>query len=719
MVAQIASLLPKAEFMFTVNGAQPAWRMRRFELHEALSAPYHCSIDLVSLGDEAIATSLLGASCTVTVLRGPLKRTVHGVVFRVEDLGTANNHVCAHVELAPALWVASEGTKTRIFQAKAAPEIVAEVLKEPLATFHRTCDISRLSRKDYAQREFCVQFDESDLAFVTRLLAEEGISYFFDQSGNEEVMVLVDSNEAYPACATLDDNPVPASGFTAAAGQVECLFDFASARRLGTTRAAVHKYDWTRPSVPFNEKLERKAGDGPDFEIYDHAPRCAVSAYGEGDLKYTKEHLKERARVGLERAQVRHSVHTGTSNVTGLFAGAVLETRDHALSDLCQKYLVIGVHHSGRSSEDLANRDTAGSHREDPFRNILECVPLSVPFRPELPARHPQALGIVTATVVGPPNEEIFTDAHGRVKVRFHWDRRGPSHDPRSGDSKDQDDVNSSCWVRVAQSWAGPGFGTIFLPRIGMEVVVQFSAGDPDRPIITGCLYNGQNPPPLDLPAEKTRSTLRTASSPGSMGSNEIRFEDAKDSEELYIHAQKDMNETVLHDHTRTVNNDETITVHGNQAATVDKNQTVTVHGTHDETVDKKDTVTLKDEHEATVTKKVTQTYRAEHELTVKGPQEISIQTDKTEHVQQAYDLTTDKKYSLTQGTTNLTLEGNKATLTAGGGDIEINSATKITLVCGNNTIVLSPSGIEVNGVMINVEATGITSVKGSMVNLN
>ena len=217
----------------------------------------------------------------------------------------------------------------------------------------------------------------------------------------------------------------------------------------------------------------------------------------------------------------------------------------------------------------------------DLYRNVFECIPLDTPFRPDRRTDKPVIPSIQTAVVTGPAGEEIHVDEHGRIKVHFHWDRVGAL------------DENSSCWIRVEQAWAGPSWGFWWVPRIGMEVVIHFVDGDPDRPLATGCVYNGANLLPYELPAEKTKSTIKSNSTPGGGGSNELRFEDKAGSEEIYAHAQKDYNEVVENDHNTLVHHDQTITVDNDQTQTIHVNQTETVNGNQVMTVDGNRTVVV------------------------------------------------------------------------------------------------------------------------------
>ncbi len=725
-------LLPKVAFSFRGPGS---WRVRRFVVHEQLGQPYRVVLDLVSEEADPDLKSLLGAACTLEIARGSLLRKIHGIAFRVENLGTSGEHTLVQLSLAPALFGLGHIVDTRIFQSLSAPDIIHQVLEKPLAAYHRE-QKARLSGA-YPVREYCLQYQESDLAFVQRLMAEEGLSYFFEHDGEAEVMVLVDGNNAYPTCPTLNGGAIPVASQTAASGQLECVSRFSSVREIGPTRLVVHEFDWTRPSVDLTKQEELKQDDRPDFEVYEHAPADALTDYSADSHRYGKEHVQARAKVGLERLQVRQSTHHGESNITGLGAGSVFETTESLLAELNQEYLVLRIHSVGQSPEDIAAESDGPA--EESFRNDFECIPVSTVYRPPREGVGPRIPSMVTATVVGPSGEEIFTDIHGRVRVQFHWDRLGARDD------------KSSCWVRVVQSWAGPGWGALFIPRIGMEVVVQFVNGNPDRPVITGCLYNGDNAPPYALPDEKTKSTIRTASSPGSNGYNEIRFEDAKDSEELFFHAQKDMNEVVEHDHTVTIHNDErrvvdqnqteeigadqtlTVTgnrekvvegnedreVQGNRTTEVKKNESLMVGGSRDGSVagcdalqvDKDQSLAVKGSRSTTITKDEDRSIEGKRTTTIKGDEILSVK--------EKISITGDKQVQVQQGKTTMVFKGDKLDVTAGGaitivhdsgtikidgsGNVKIEGGSKVEILAGSASVKLSGGNVVVKGSKVGI----------------
>jgi len=554
-----AEILPQVKFHFEAQDAGAAtWTVRSFSLEEGLSGLYVCALELKSETADADPSELEGASCVLRIERGNEVRRLCGVVCQVKAHGWMVDYTLARVEVRPALALLGLTHGARIFQQMSAADIVQEVLAKGLQPYKRTVRLA-LSR-DYLEREYCTQYQESDLDFALRLMAEDGMFFRFDHSGETEELVVLDLNDN---CPELPQGAVPVVAREAPAELLpsESIGTFTFSRRLQPTEVVLREHSWTAPDVDFTEPPRgtppRKDALGRVRELYrPSTPDNLIRDYDQGQKKYVGNLSPAYRKLALERLQARTRLAEGDSNVIALVPGAVLEIAGHNGPGMDGKYLLTSVRHEGEAAEEVhfQMKDVVGDRAR--YRNDFTCVPLDLPYRPEARLR-PAPMCPQTATVVGPPGEEIHTDEHGRIKVQFHWDREGKKDD------------RSSCWVRVAQAWAGPGWGFVFLPRVGMEVVIQFLQGDPDRPLVTGCVYNGANPPPYPLPDKKTQSTIRTASSPGSSGSNELRFEDAKDEEEIFLHAQRDMNEVVERNHSASVGGDQSISIGGNQSITV------------------------------------------------------------------------------------------------------------------------------------------------------
>ena len=720
--------LPHVRYTFS-SSAEPGvpWHVRRVHTREALSELYEVAIDLVFDGPFVDADALLGSSCTLRLERVHLSREVQGIARHVEDLGTLVDKRMVRVHLVPALWELSQRIDSYIFQEMTVPQVLEDVLNEGLLPLKRKVNLSALHR-DYPKREYCVQYAESDLDFVLRLMKEEGIAFYFDHSGEAEELVLVEDNAPFPACQTLDNGPVWIANQAGGLARMETLQGLEWSTSLRQTGVVVRDFDWTNPGFSLTKDARAKEESGREAYLY--PAELTLSAYDDKkQFRYTKEDAAVRTHLLREGQQLGQKKGRGRGNVTSFRPGSTFQLQGHGRPELDQAYLITRVEHLGEAPEvhPLFSQESSSEEiKPERYENCFECIPLSVPFRPEYPLVRSRIPGLQTALVVGPEGEEIHTDPHGRIKVRFHWDRVGPQND------------KASCWVRVAQAWGGAGFGAYYIPRVGMEVVIDFLEGNPDRPLVIGCVYNGSNPPPLTLPEQRTRTTLRSQSSPGGGGYNELRFEDAKDNEQVFLHAQKDMSAVVEHDDSTQVKNDQTNTVDANQTESVGGNQSMTVSGNRTKTVKQNETVTVEQNRTETVNVNETVTVHGERSLTVDGKETYSIggtraktvtgketvtlaagrQTTVTTndelHVSDQRLVTADMKHQTIQGPTTFTFEGGHVELKAGSyiklihgtgqvliedsGKVLVNSGTEIELTCGGCSIKLTPTKVEIHG---------------------
>lgn len=636
-----AQVLPLVRYSFEVLGvAEAGWRVRRFELSEGISEPYECVLELAGEVWTNDVASLVGASCLVKVQRDAVTRRLCGLVTRVERLGTMIDHVLARVHVRPALAALAQRRDSRVYQGQSVPEIVESLLARGLGPYQRSVRLE-LDRT-YEEREYCVQYSESDLDFARRLMSEEGIYFFFDHAGDQEVLVLTDLDERCPRYEPTNGTAVPMVGPEADQELLshETIRRLEVGRQSRSTGVVLRDFDWTRPELDLTCKLGGPDEKGRDREVYDYPSSQAIAGYDPGHRAYSRDEGAVRARLRQEQLDTGTRFAEGESNVTGLCAGMVLEVGDPSLAELGTRYLITKLEHRGSAEEEIQHQ-RADSRAEHRYWNRFTCASHELPYRPPVLAR-PVMPGPQTAIVVGPAGEEIHTDEHGRIKVQFHWDRQGARDD------------HSSCWVRVAQVMGGAGFGFLFLPRIGMEVVVQFLDGNPDRPLVTGCVYNGLNSPPCYLPAEKTRSTIKTSSSPGNAGSNELRFEDAAGNEEVYLHAQKVLTEVVEQNHSMTVGGDQTVAVKGNQSNMVHGSQTVTVRGNQSVTV------------------------VGDQSLTVIGNQSLTIKGSGKSPVHNGVNIIGKHQMDATD-------------------TMEIQAPNSITLRCGGSSIVMEPGKITIH----------------------
>jgi type VI secretion system secreted protein VgrG len=482
---------------------------------EGVSMPFSFRLDLVSEDDAITADRLLRQGVAVTlVLPGGEERVIHGLVRRFVQEGGQEELTLYEAEIVPWLWFLSLSRESRIYQNLTVPEILESVFRRvsPRGEFELRCT------RAYPRREFCVQYRESHLDFVSRLMEEEGIFYFFEHSADKHVLVVADGNEAVRPCPGIERARMAPQSEMADDDVVEALHREETAC---VGRVVLRDYDYLQPSLT----LEGAAAAAGSEEAYDYPGDFAAPDEGE-----------RFARIRMEEAAALRQVVRGQSTCRGFRSGFRFDLTHHAAASANQPYMLLQVQHVA-SAGDFRTWDASPME----YRNHFLAIPHAVAFRPRRATPHPVVRGAQTALVVGPAGEEVWVDRHGRIKVQFYWDREG------------RRDENSSCWVRVSQPWAGKGWGAVHLPRIGNEVVVEFLEGDPDRPIVTGCVYNAEQTPPFELPGAAVRVGMRSRSSRGGGGYNEISVTDTRGAEAVTIHAQHDLETTVLHDESVSV----------------------------------------------------------------------------------------------------------------------------------------------------------------------
>jgi type VI secretion system secreted protein VgrG len=627
-------------------------RVLGFEARERLSEPFELTVTASPRG-EIDAAGLVGAPARLCLHLAAEDRTVDGIVARVRswEEGRGEDRLRVQLTIVPRAWRLGRVVRSRIFQGKTVPEIVQQVLKDGGVEVRAS-----LSGR-YPPREYCVQYRESDLDFVHRLLEDEGIFYWFEHGPDSHVLVLADAPSAHAplpgGASVIFREP---SGHAVTEDHVDA---FGQRVELRPAKVSLRDYDPTRPALDLTSSAE---GDGDAaLEIYDHPGGYTEPSAGAA-----------RSRLRLEEQRARAALFDGASPCPRLAPGFTLELAEHP-AGLDGEYLIAGVEHVGRQPEILGGvADAAGA---EAYRNRFVCIPAKVPFRPERRTARPQVVGAQTAVVVGPRGEEIYTDEQGRVKVQFHWDREGKR------------DERSSCWIRVAQTWAGPGYGALYLPRIGQEVVVEFLDGDPDRPLVTGAVYNGANPPPLALPGEKTRSTLRSASSPGAEGSNELRFEDASGQEQVYLHAQRDLSIVVENDETHRVGGNEQLTVTKDRTRSVGGSQSLQVAGSDTSTVGGSQSLQVGGNRTTTVGAAHVETVGADQSVHVGGAQTVTVALAAAETVGLGKALNVGGAYAVNVGAAMNELVGGLKAEEVGGAKVEVVGAKKTETVAGSRTL--------------------------------
>ncbi|KHS84423.1 type VI secretion system tip protein VgrG [Pectobacterium carotovorum] len=532
---------------FTVKvGALPAstFAVVDFQLSEALNQPFALSLNLASALPDVDFGTVLDQPCELLVwYEGELQRRVSGIISAFAQGDTGFRRTRYQAEVRPALWRLGLRTNARIFQAQKPEAIIGALLEEAGIT-----DYAFALRHDHAPREYCVQYRESDLAFVTRLAAEEGMYFFHEFEEGKHRVVFADDAGALSKGPELFFNLA-----TQGLSEGEYVRRFRYAEAVSTAEVALKDYSFKTPAYGLlHSKMSGElAHQRESYQHYDYPGRFKQDPSGKAFTGYRLDALRAGAMTG-----------SGESNAAMLMPGSSFTLTEHPNPTLNSGWQLVAITHSGQQPQAL-EEESGGEPTT--YSNSFEVISAKNTWRADLPYK-PMVDGPQIATVVGPAGEEIYCDEYGRIKLQFPWDRYGSSND------------QSSCWVRVSQGWAGGQYGLIAIPRIGHEVIVSFLEGDPDQPIVTGRTFHATNPSPYPLPANKTRTSIRTSTHKGS-GFNELRFEDQAGQEEVFIHAQKDMNTVVLNNRSTTVTADHTESVGGNQAVSVVKDQSTEIQG--------------------------------------------------------------------------------------------------------------------------------------------
>ncbi|MFS8069951.1 MAG: type VI secretion system tip protein TssI/VgrG, partial [Byssovorax sp.] len=459
-------------FLFEVDGLAQTLRVVRFSGSEGLSELFRFEV-IVASEDGAVGfDDIIGKPALLTMRADEDEsRYVHGIVARMRQGDFGKKLTTYHLTIVPRPWRLLHRQDCRIFQELTAKEIIQKVLEG--AGLTSDTDFRLAVQGSHAVREYCVQYRESDWAFVSRLMEEEGIYYFFEHLADKHLLTIVDKLSAHVPIA--GESTIKFRPSLGALSKGEHVHRFHYAEEIRSGKVTIRDYDFKKPGLKL-ESAEAGASFA-DLEVYDHPGDYVLPATGDA-----------LATLRLQERTSLRKVGEGESACERLIPGSTFTLSEHGREALNRAYLVTRIEHEG--AEPAMAESGAEVTR---YENRFEVIPDDVPFRPALTTPRPTVKGVQSAIVVGPAGEEIYTDEHGRVKVQFFWDRLGKKDD------------KSSCWIRVSQVWAGEGWGAMHIPRINQEVLVDFFEGDPDRPIITGRVYHGTNVPPYALPANKTR----------------------------------------------------------------------------------------------------------------------------------------------------------------------------------------------------------------------
>jgi type VI secretion system secreted protein VgrG len=535
--------------------------LQSFRGQEGVSQLFHFDLYMHSENRSIQMESVVGKKATIAiVLPDKKERYINGLISSFAQAGSTpleggtSPKIFAHYHatLVPQLWMLTRTTDCRIFQDITVPDIIAKIFGEHKLEFR-----NRLIGK-FEEQKYCVQYRESDFNFVSRLMEEEGIFYFFEHEADKHTLIL--ANDPSKFNPTPFHNSISYKSMIGEAQHEEVVSEWAVGQEVRPGRYAINDFNFEDPLFDLTSEVSGK--DERKLEIYDYPGEYV-----------TKDEGERLVGIRMHEQESVHQVATGSSTCRGFISGYRFKLKDHYRKDFNKEYVITSNY---ISSDQGTNYRTTGVDSAEFFQysNQIQCIPFPSPFRPARKTPVPFMQGPQTAIVVGPPGEEIFVDQYGRVKVQFHWDREGKYNEM------------SSCWIRVSQNWAGKRWGAAFWPRVGQEVIVDFLEGNPDQPIITGRVYNANAMPPYKLPAEKTKSTIKSDSSKGGGGFNEIRFEDKKGDEQVFIHAEKDLDLRVKEDARELVGSGRHLIVKADQKELVEADKHLHVKGDQTEKID-------------------------------------------------------------------------------------------------------------------------------------
>ena len=635
----------------------------RMTFKEQLSQLFECQLELFSEKTDIKLADILGTNMTVR-LEMPYRqgtRYFNGFVTRFSYEGTRGlRYGVYRAELSPWLWFLTRTADCRIFQNKKVPDIIKEIFREQGFT-----DFKDALGGSYREWEYCVQYRETDFNFVSRLMEQEGMYYYFTHENGKNFLVLSDgigSHDVFSNYETVPYFPPDAHDHR----ERDCLTEWFIGQNVQPGAYVLNDYDFTAPRKSLRAVLNRpKSHALASFEMYDHPGE--YTQLGDG-TNYSK--------IRLEEFLAQHEVALGRGNAAGLAAGYLFSLTNCPRDDQNRKYLIVSaVHHlESDEYESFSGLGISGK----PYQGEITAIDAQQQYRAPRVTPKPVVQGPQTAVVVNPTGEEIYTDQYARVKCQFHWDRYGQSNE------------DSSCWIRVSQMWAGKQWGAMNIPRIGQEVIVDFLEGDPDQPIITGRVYNGINMPPYDLPAKATTSTLKSNSSKGGAGFNEIRLDDTKGTEQMFIHAERNEDIRVKLDAFEWIGNERHLIVKSDQIEKVEGGKHLTVNGDQNEKVD------------GSVSLKVGSDQKEE----IGGDQHLKIGS--RQNIKAGGTISMDAGMDLQQkvGMKHAVDAGMEIHL-KGGMNVVIEAGASLTIKVGGNFVNINPAGVFIQGTMVMINSGG------------
>ena len=621
---------------------------------EGISRLFSYDLNLLAYDNDSISfKDVVGQKVSIKFqLPNGSPRYISGYVSRFTQ-GETDERLFTHyhAQVVPWLWFLTRQADCRIFQNLAVPDIISKIF-EPF----EFKDFKLNLKSSYPTLEYCVQYRETSCNFVSRLMEEFGIFYYFDHTAQgKHTMVLADQSSNLPACP---GSPISYETRVGGLADPEVINNWHVGQEVKTGKYSVTDYNFITPSTSLlaNDPTVVNLPVSKSLELYDYP-----------GLYTTRDEGDTVAKVRMQEEETGYMVVSGAGNARGLMSGFSFTLKNHYRSDQNTNHVVTEVRHFGSAGQSYT---TAGTSGGETYSNHFVCIPASVPYRPPRVTPKPFVQGPQPALVVGKSGEEIWVDKYGRVVVQFYWDRLG------------QKNENSSCWIRVSQPWAGSNWGAMWIPRIGQEVLVSFLEGDPDRPVITGRVYNADQMPPYELNKYQTRSTFMSRSSKGGGSSNynELRFEDLKGQEQIFVNAEKDMDLRVENDSREYIGANRHLVVAANQQEKVNADKHLQVVGNHFEKI----------------SGNMSQQITGNQMESVSGNKSLSVTGNQSESVtgNVSLSVTQGKSDSITMG---YAMKAMTIHLTAEMG-IVIECPLGITLSSGANSIDIGPAGVFITG---------------------
>jgi type VI secretion system VgrG family protein len=672
----VGRLQPVHFELWLPNGPSILWQVVGLHGVEGLSGAYEFVLDLTTDDPLAAYEEMLGADAELLLDRNGVVRTVYGIVDEVQAVMSAESRVASaglvvRARVVPAFKLLDQQIDTRFFAGQNVVDLLRDLLTPALQAYERTIDVTSCIKLGYEKRDYCVQFRESTFAFCNRIMEEEGIAYVFvnDDDEHKEKLVLIDNNADYDEADLLvhDAIPIVLSRHDELDRESIQAFEWRDART--PNRVLTRGYNFKVPTTPDEGTAERTDAHNPQTrELYLDDDRRQIVDDPVDDPEaqsFTGASLAQRGPQA-ERLLQRHTLESafgqGRANALGFLSGRTFTLGEHPQASLDHhRFLLTRVVHEGANGA---------------YTNRFECIAIEHEYRPPLQTPKPRVHGIQTGVVVGRSQDEIYTDQYGRIRVLFHRDRH-------SGN-----DEQASCWMRVAQVWAGSAFGAVVIPRVGMEVVVSFVDGNPDCPIVTGCVYDGQNTPPYPLPAEVTKTTFKTRSSPGTDGFNELRFEDAHGSEQVFVHAQRRMDMRIRGSLYETCG--------GSREECVGADHNTLIHDEVNHHVEEIRYTKVDKEQYETVMLDLIEDFQTKHMVLVGEVSQLS-----------APKVVVEVSGGLSHKAGALALSGSSAIDIKSGGRLALESNNAIEFKVGGSFIGITPGGIAMQGVTVRINSGG------------